>query len=710
MKRIFRLLLCLINLAFIGWQPVSAGNFDKASFENKAQQYGNKAANLMELSNIAQQLTAKGVAISIPAIFPISHEEIKSFLKMRLQPQNFIADEWQKFTAAQSNKRVLTDEARTILGDIRTQIMAAFLQNNLKLHDLRDQAKLAQFFEANKNRLLMVRSTGREDTATLANAGGNESIASVQPNITAVSQAIGKVIASYFSDKSISQRLLANDQTIFEEPFMPVLLQVMIGEQANNTVVEKIPTSGVMFSQEAEANTIGVVQIQATWGHGEAVVNGLLPVDTFYVGSSDIIHPVIRFKKQRVATIKEEGGAAKLENTTNPPELIKVQSLTNKNVLLLKQASEAIQKYYNQPMDTEFVVQEGKIYLVQTRPIVAQKLNATYLSRDFVNTVTPENISTVDVIGAGGGAVRTITTKDQIIISDNARASLEIFLNNPNQNQIQCVIVGEMAPATSHEATTFRGALKPLIHTKNIGQLKQWLEAGSLVIDPQRGIIVKLEGEQPTLEQGWFSHPIPALLSLLPKNIKKLTGPEQAELTCQEFFKDKKVSELIELIKNESADAARKALCSLRARMWVRILKEKNNPDPAIKEQLTTLYGHLRTSAYEVAQSLTLDRLQRLYAVKFLEAIIYQWPQPLDIVDNYSFGSVLKVEKEEKKIETELGTKVPYTVQFAKISTFALTDGVKKEWQTFIQVLAPEQQSSIAQLVFDLIKFDMVPL
>src|SRR5690606_16762487 len=97
------------------------------------------------------------------------------------------------------------------------------------------------------NEKLMVRSTGKEDTKELANAGGNESVSNVSPTAKTILQAIGTVVASYFGKKSLIQRLGAGDTSLFDPiPFTPVLLQRMIGEKD-----KQIPKCGVMFTEEA---------------------------------------------------------------------------------------------------------------------------------------------------------------------------------------------------------------------------------------------------------------------------------------------------------------------------------------------------------------------------------------------------------------------------------------------------------------------------
>lgn len=58
---------------------------------------------------------------------------------------------------------------------------------------------------------LMVRSSGKEDTRLMANAGSNESIANVEATIEAICAAAHRVVRSYFSEKSLMQRLGLGD-------------------------------------------------------------------------------------------------------------------------------------------------------------------------------------------------------------------------------------------------------------------------------------------------------------------------------------------------------------------------------------------------------------------------------------------------------------------------------------------------------------------
>src|SRR4029079_13661071 len=97
-----------------------------------------------------------------------------------------------------------------------------------------------------------VRSSGMEDSDELANPGGNKSYSGIKPDAESISKAMGKVVASYFSEKSLEQRLKGIDgqsdritSSILSDAFMPVLLQKMINETPDNMIY-----SGVMYTGE----------------------------------------------------------------------------------------------------------------------------------------------------------------------------------------------------------------------------------------------------------------------------------------------------------------------------------------------------------------------------------------------------------------------------------------------------------------------------
>ncbi|MBF0297370.1 MAG: hypothetical protein HQK51_01535, partial [Oligoflexia bacterium] len=184
---IFFYLLCL-------WSSTSTLN---ASEEKKSSYYqetvGNKAANLIELQNVVKKARPLPFKVQVPEISPIPHETILNYL-------NTHAVEWKKLWSEIKSFSSSDLEKLAALGKL---IKTTFEQSyqDTKFFD----SVLSKFIEGNLGNMIMVRSTGKEDTAEIANPGGNESLPAY-PNKKAIAKAIGVVVASYFSEKSLKQR------------------------------------------------------------------------------------------------------------------------------------------------------------------------------------------------------------------------------------------------------------------------------------------------------------------------------------------------------------------------------------------------------------------------------------------------------------------------------------------------------------------------
>ncbi|MFI4919390.1 MAG: PEP/pyruvate-binding domain-containing protein [Legionellales bacterium] len=236
----------------------------QASIKEHAASIGNKAANLQELKKIAPA--------HIPHFCPLSDAVIQAHLNKHAAHWTSL---WREFQTAQGNeKSAICATAIPILHSLRELITSSFSLNPI------DNPEILVFLESmqRNHASLMVRSTGEEDSIDLANPGGNESVAAVAPNIAAVSTAMGRVVASYFSEKSLKQRLLSSVSDITKAVFVPVLLQQMIGEPLHGAKYSHdVVRSGVMYTDD------GITRIQVAPGHGELVVNSKGLFDTYSI-------------------------------------------------------------------------------------------------------------------------------------------------------------------------------------------------------------------------------------------------------------------------------------------------------------------------------------------------------------------------------------------------------------------------------------------
>lgn len=174
----------------------------------------------------------------------------------------------------------ISENGVSILHQIQEHVTRHFTENcyfTLQIND---------WLQTEQPEMIIVRSTGKEDTEDNSNAGGNESIPFIAADPMHISTTIGRVLASYFGEKSVSQRLLAGDKSLLTEeiPFLPVLLQTMVMEQDDDErekSPDDIPRSGVLFTNQMNTAR-DVTLIQTGIGNNEGVVSSQVPVDSYY--------------------------------------------------------------------------------------------------------------------------------------------------------------------------------------------------------------------------------------------------------------------------------------------------------------------------------------------------------------------------------------------------------------------------------------------
>lgn len=545
------------------WQQIQ----NKISASGKM--VGRKAANLEELVELKKSLEKRqilqnvevdkekpnkgsaskkqdlgtSIQVEIPPFFPIEDSPVREHL-YRFAPR--IKELWDSFIKTQTGHLSLTEPSIKTLQEIQEIIRTVFTE-----HAFQNELMKQFLVGLDKEDLLMVRSTGMEDSVDFANPGGNESVAGVEPNEKAVSEAMGIVVASYFSEKSIGQRLQGKQEVITESTFMPVLVQKMIGEKLGgerDPKPENIVKSGVIHVTPAG------VRIDVSSGHGELVVNSLGPSDSYYVNvnMSGVVHEQRLVKTHRLVPMESTEldpktqivrKKIKLKTIQNPPKLAQAPSLTDTEARLLAKKAEEIQQHYELPMDLEFVFDPKKkiFYLVQARPIqqelgFSEKLNIieakpkTELTikaeqkeqmerkeesekrsdprLDMPSSVPPEKMKELTelqqkhqvailegrVITAAKAALKVVTHPDQLIIADTIGEALAEFSDpkKPYKDRAVAVIIRERALKTSHEAAYLNSCGIPVLQMPMKETIETWLQDPSfvLMIDPQRNQVV----------------------------------------------------------------------------------------------------------------------------------------------------------------------------------------------------------------------------
>jgi hypothetical protein len=732
MKKLFFLLFSMISFStnlFAAADEIPKAKqtlIDKKQLAAWGQTFGNKTANLKMLKKLASQF--KNVAV--PDFFGISHEEMVSFLTEKNEWAT-ISSLWSAFQNSIKDQSGLPEESKEILSKLRSIVETVDYSD---LYELLTYRKLLEKKRVEKEKafiekaikekyLLMIRSTGLEDGKELSNAGGNESVASVSPDHHAISDAIKKVLSSYFSEKSIMQRIIGKDQNLRSgEPFVPALMQYMIGE-GSGADANLIPRSGVIYSTEGEGNTQDLTVIQATWGHNEAVVNGLAPVDSYYVDTYLHIFPVIYRKYHRLKTINGQLEKVSNESTTiNNKPLFSSSTLTKSHVLKLKHISNRLEKVYGHPVDIEFVIQGKTTFLVQVRPIETKELRPSFLDKDFFNKLAPTDSIKATMIGVGDAATQIIADRNEVIVADNIRSALKEYLaalsvNEKAKEQIKAIIVNEMAPSTSHEANQFRGQQKPVFYLENLDQINELMQNKiRFFADPQRSCLVACPEKivpQKVIQEGWFVHPIPARVSLLPSFLDKIKLPTLQKIKPS---KANNIPQLLQAIKEGSTKEAEKACDTLLALtlQTIHAKMDKEQINSRLKEELFLLAKQF-SIAIEAQKATLKNRkstdIQMLYPLTFINALLKQLPEK-ELIDQYSLGSLIKTDRQERQLAENIDT-VPhreYLIQYQKAKEFGLTRFIKVQWKKFTKTITEEENQQFARMLHQISSLEMLPL
>ncbi len=161
--------------------------------------------------------------------------------------------------------------------------------------------------------------------------------------------------ASAFSERGLSYR--KENDLDFLKISVAVVLQKMIDPEK----------SGVMFTCDPIAKKLDKFVVSSVYGVGEGLVSGILNADTFWLDSKDgktLQEDIV--PKEQMLKRGESGHCATL-----PVEkiLADAPSLNHQNLKDLFELGKKIHTDYRRPQDIEWAIADGKVWLLQTRPV-----------------------------------------------------------------------------------------------------------------------------------------------------------------------------------------------------------------------------------------------------------------------------------------------------------------------------------------------------
>jgi len=257
-------------------------------------------------------------------------------------------------------------------------------------------------------------SATAEDLPDASFAGQQETFLNVR-GIDNILLAIKRVFASLYNDRAIAYRVHSN----FDHE------AVALSAGIQRMVRSDIGSSGVMFTIDTESGFPDAVFITSSYGLGEAVVQGAVNPDEFYVHK-----PALRAGRPAILKRGVGSKATKMVYTQDSEvgrsiDFVDVDeadrarlSLTDAEVTELAEHALRIEEHYGRPMDIEWGKDgvDGGLYILQARPeTVKSRQSGSTLQRfrmDEPGDVVVEGRAIGQKIGAG--AVRVLTSAEHM--------------------------------------------------------------------------------------------------------------------------------------------------------------------------------------------------------------------------------------------------------------------------------------------------------
>ena len=206
-------------------------------------------------------------------------------------------------------------------------------------------------------------SATAEDLPSASFAGQHDTFLGIYGK-EAVLEYVKKCWVSLWTPQAIAYRTSMGFEHLKVD--LAVVVQAMIAAEA----------AGVMFTANPVSGNRDEILISAGYGLGEAVVSGLITPDSFTLTKEGILNQQ-ELGSKKLSILLTEKGTREAEVPLSKRE---TYCLGANELRQLTSLANQVEKHYGSPMDTEWALAQGKIYLLQARPITTLKSDAEALT------------------------------------------------------------------------------------------------------------------------------------------------------------------------------------------------------------------------------------------------------------------------------------------------------------------------------------------
>lgn len=323
---------------------------------------GGKGANLGEIAQIVKRHGAL-----VPPAFMLTTFAFDQFLA-----ENGARDAYLQLTSEieviLATQALSEKDKRVKIAEASGQIRDLIRRGNLDLEiGLGRQIMAAVDSCGLRNSFLSVRSSGlQEDAEEAAFAGAAETYLFVSP--AELLDRIKEVWSSFWLTRGI---LYQSDRIVQQgEAKLAIVVQQMFDSQV----------SGVIFSTDPVSGR-DVIVIEAGYGLGEGVVSGTVDVDRYYVDKAD--NSVVSVHVGNKAFMVKQHSSGKGTSIVPVESNLRDVPCLRRNDIRVNIAI-SLEDHYALSQDIEFGIANGKIGILQTRPVTTRGLGQIILAREKV--------------------------------------------------------------------------------------------------------------------------------------------------------------------------------------------------------------------------------------------------------------------------------------------------------------------------------------
>ena len=226
-------------------------------------------------------------------------------------------------------------------------------------------SKIDKFYDElsnGRNIAVAVRSSATAEDLPEASFAGQQSTFLNIKGKKALKEAILDAWASLFEARAIFYRA----EKKFDHTKVGIAIPVQKMVQSES--------SGVMFTIDPVTNSKETIIIEAIFGLGELIVGGVVTPDHYEVDKKDfkIIAKNIVSQPKQLVRGKDKNHLIAVSKAYQGE-----QKLSDSKIIELAKIGDQIEKHYLFPQDIEWAIENGQIYIVQTRPVTTlnQKSN-----------------------------------------------------------------------------------------------------------------------------------------------------------------------------------------------------------------------------------------------------------------------------------------------------------------------------------------------